>query len=129
MRRELLQDIFEQQFNDCQEILFKKAKEYSKDDEQLHNFNIAGVLTGVDPVRALGGMMVKHTISIYDMINEGAPATFSMDQWDEKITDHINYLILLKAAVFEDMWGSDDEEQPPLPLEEFFSNGSEKKKG
>ena len=29
-------------------------------------------------------------------------AAFDMDQWDEKITDCINYLILLKALVKEE---------------------------
>ena len=46
-------------------------------------------------------MMSKHVISLYDMCYSSL-LHFDMDQWDEKITDCINYLILLKALVKED---------------------------
>ena len=51
--------------------------------------------------KALAGMMVKHTVSIYDMINN-PDTTYDMDVWNEKITDHINYLLLLRAVVIEE---------------------------
>ena len=44
-------------------------------------------------------MMVKHTVSIFDMVESGKP--FDLALWDEKITDHINYLILIRAALVE----------------------------
>ena len=46
--------------------------------------------------------MVKHTASVYDLIRESDNSDFvNMRLWNEKITDHINYLLLLKAAVVE----------------------------
>ena len=93
--------VFEQQINRCEEVLFQKAAEYAIDDERLHNFKVASELLSCTPVRALGGMMVKHTTSVYDMIEAGEPTQYSVEMWDEKITDHINYLILLRAAVSE----------------------------
>ena len=48
-------------------------------------------------MQALGGMMVKHTTSVYDMIASGKEYPLSL--WNEKITDHINYLLLLKTTV------------------------------
>ena len=39
-------------------------------------------------------MSSKHFISLTDMINSGKE--FNKDVWDEKITDAINYLLLLK---------------------------------
>lgn len=45
-------------------------------------------------------MMVKHTVSIYDMVERGEQ--FPLEIWGEKITDHLNYLILLKAVLIED---------------------------
>ena len=42
------------------------------------------------------GMMSKHVVSLYDMCYSTL-LHFDMEQWDEKITDCINYLILLKA--------------------------------
>lgn len=54
--------------------------------------------------QAISGMMAKHTVSIYDMVESGKP--FELAQWDEKITDHICYLILLRAALVENIHGS-----------------------
>lgn len=60
-------------------------------------------MQGITPVGALSGMMCKHTVSIYDLINgyeEGR--AIEPELWDEKIIDSINYLILLRAALYED---------------------------
>ena len=46
-------------------------------------------------------MMSKHVVSLYDMCYSTL-LHFDMEQWDEKITDCINYLILLKALVKEE---------------------------
>ena len=52
-------------------------------------------------------MMAKHTTSVYDMVESGKP--YSLELWDEKITDHINYLILLRAALIDNT--NPDQEQ------------------
>ncbi len=114
MNSEQFSRIFDQQMQVCSDILFRKAGEYATDDNRLHNFDVAGALESIEPVQALGGMMAKHTVSVYDMIRAGNPGQFSMEQWDEKITDHINYLILLKAAVYEAVNG-DKATQTTLP--------------
>ena len=47
-------------------------------------------------------MMAKHTVSVYDLINDyDAGIETSVDMWDEKIGDHINYLLLLTAMIYE----------------------------
>lgn len=81
-----------------QDVLGTKADEYATHDA-LHNFKQAAHLTQSSPEEALAGMMAKHTVSIYDMISNGG--RFSMEKWDEKIIDNINYLILLKAIMVE----------------------------
>lgn len=94
--------LFEQTVEMCRSTLCAKADEYAEDDDRLHNFNIAAILQGNTPIEALGGMMVKHTVSIYDLIRRtGKGAEISDVMWDEKIMDSINYLILLRAAVAE----------------------------
>lgn len=90
--------VFKKQMQRCEEVLGLKSAEYATDDK-LHNFKIAAALQGLTPDQALGGMMAKHSVSIYDLI--GRNDHISMDLWDEKITDHINYLILLKAILVE----------------------------
>ena len=48
----------------------------------------------------LAGMMAKHIISLYDMCFDDV-GSYDMDTWEEKITDSLNYLFLLKAVVKE----------------------------
>lgn len=89
-------DIFEDQIERCRNVLGVKAEEYATED-RLHNFKQAANLQGISATKALGGMMSKHTISIYDMIKSGEKYSESM--WNEKIGDSINYLILLRALI------------------------------
>lgn len=85
----------------CLEVLCSKADEYATDD-RLHNFKVAAKLQNCTPISALGGMMCKHTVSVYDLIREyEAGKTISPEMWWEKIGDSINYLLLLSALVVE----------------------------
>ena len=45
-------------------------------------------------------MMAKHIVSLYDMCFDDG-RSYDMDTWEEKITDSLNYLFLLKAVVKE----------------------------
>ena len=91
--------IISAQIDHCESILCSKAKEYATAD-RLHNFKVAGALQGVSPVQALMGMMTKHTVSVADMCMSGE--SYPQELWDEKITDSINYLLLLSALVREE---------------------------
>ena len=93
--------ITDKRLEDCKRVLAGKASEYATSD-RLHNFKVAAVLSGENPIKALGGMMKKHTVSVYDLIeavNDGQDIPIEL--WDEKIGDHINYLLLLWALVVE----------------------------
>ena len=90
--------IFEQQVERSRSVLVSKAKEYATLD-RLHNFKVAASLEGKTPEQALAGMMAKHTVSVYDMAESGL--AYPIELWQEKITDHINYLFLLNAIVRE----------------------------
>lgn len=92
--------IFEETVEKSRSVLASKSKEYATEDK-LHNFKVAAITEGVSNRRALGGMMVKHTVSIYDLLRADECADLAM--WDEKIGDHINYLILLRALVIEEL--------------------------
>ena len=71
-------------------------------DEQvrLGAFKAAAALQHTTPQRALVGMLAKHIVSLYDMCF-AEEVVYPMDTWDEKITDSLNYLFLLKAIVKE----------------------------
>lgn len=100
MNSQHFEAVVEEQIRICKDVLIGKAKEYAQDDDRLHNFKNAAGMMGCDPKEALAGMMAKHTISIYDMCRDGEEHSIGL--WTEKITDHINYLLLLKAIVMEE---------------------------
>ena len=103
MNAETFNKVIREQIERCENTLCKKADEYATDD-RLHNFKVAAGLQDCLPTTALAGMMAKHTVSVYDMIRgleEGK--SYPLELWDEKIGDSINYLLLLAAAVREDI--------------------------
>lgn len=86
----------------CKEVLTRKKAEYARGTDRLHNFKRAAAARNVTPEAALMGMKVKHDISVEDMVNDIAfDQSHPMAQWQEKIGDAINYLILLMALVIE----------------------------
>ena len=68
MRTEQFEEVINNRIETCKSVLCSKAEEYATDD-RLHNFKIAGELQKCTPVKALGGMMAKHTVSVYDLID------------------------------------------------------------
>lgn len=76
-------------------VLIKKTAEYNLDDDRLSVFKRAGALQSESPEEALLGMLSKHIISIYDMVR--SQDLYSLEKWDEKCIDTINYMLLLLA--------------------------------
>jgi hypothetical protein len=102
MNRKRVELVIDCQLYLCLKTLNVKASEYTIDDtDRLHNFKKAAALQSCSQRVALGGMLAKHLISVYDMIEADECATMAM--WDEKITDSINYLLLLKAMAVEEL--------------------------
>ena len=85
----------------CAGILQQKTKEYTGDDtDRLGAFKAVAALQHTTPERALAGMLAKHIVSLYDMCFADS-VSYEESVWDEKITDSLNYLFLLKAVVKE----------------------------
>ena len=102
MTSEKFNQLLEETLDKCKNTLGVKAEEYATSD-RLHNFKIAATLQGCSPMTALAGMMAKHTVSVYDLIGRVEYGVdVPLELWDEKIGDHINYLILLSALVREE---------------------------
>lgn len=93
------QAVIDAQIDRSAGVLSAKSDEYATAD-RLHNFKVAASLRGVSTRNALAGMMAKHTVSIYDMCM--SDEDFTQEMWNEKITDHINYLLLLSAVVADE---------------------------
>lgn len=86
------------QLDYCRSLLISKGAEYAPDTmDRLSAFKIAGSLQNKSSKEALCGMLAKHVVSVYEMCrsNEAYPP----EKWVEKITDTINYMLILRAMI------------------------------
>lgn len=100
MDQKLYQQIIENMLKVCMDALISKNDEYATKTDMLHNFRISATLQGLSIRKALSGMMSKHTVSVYDMINNSK--SYDMKLWEEKIKDSINYLLILRCVLEEE---------------------------
>ena len=110
MTQAKLNELIEQQFDICRGLLQAKGKEYVFDEDRLLVFKKAGAIQSETPAQALCGMFAKHVVSIFDMCAE--KTNFSDEKWNEKLTDAINYLLLLKGVVWEEKYGQNQSNNP-----------------
>lgn len=84
-------------------VMCVKSAEYARGDDKLHNFKRAAWVSGKNPLVCLQGMKLKHDVSILDMLDdeEGTLDKYTREKWEEKISDDINYLILMLALLYE----------------------------
>ncbi len=102
MKSKEFEKCVETRYRKCIETLLKKSEEYADEFDRLHNFKVAAELQNCTPEKALAGMMCKHTVSIFDLINDLEEGkSIPLPLWEEKIGDSINYLFLLTALVEE----------------------------
>lgn len=120
MDSEQFEKIFDETVGRSHAVLVEKAKEYAKGD-RLHNFKKAAALKGETPREALMGMMVKHTVSIYDM--GCSTDVFTLAQWDEKLGDELNYLILLRAILIEELEQAQKPALNPISSDAALASG------
>jgi len=100
-----LSELLDSRFEKTRTTLGSKAEEYASENNRLHNFDVAARILDVTPEQALQGMMLKHIVSILDLVEwAGAePERITSQLVDEKIGDTINYLILLEALLLRRM--------------------------
>lgn len=85
----------------CLDVLETKGREYALGTDRLEHFKLAAEEQGCTPKQALWGMASKHFTSLNAMCKNGSG---DLPLWNEKITDSINYLLLLWALVEESPW-------------------------
>lgn len=83
-------------------VLYAKGKSYALNrGDRLEHFKSAAKYLNTTPREACLAQLTKHLVSIRDMVCANDGAVFSPEQWDEKIGDAINYLVLLRAIVID----------------------------
>lgn len=89
--------------NWCEKTLCAKGDEYARGGDRLWNFKVAARKLNCHPAEALAGMMVKHAVSVDDIIDGLAKGIVPPKELvAEKIGDSINYLLLLEGLVEEE---------------------------
>ena len=107
MNQKEFNEVIIRQTDRCKSMLVAKGAEYAPRAvkntavDRLAHFKKAAVVLNTTPKAALMGMLSKHLISVSDMCM--GEQQYSKEQWDEKITDSINYFLILCAIVEEEL--------------------------
>lgn len=85
------------------DTLITKGNEYQNgSDDVFHNFKVAARMRNITPEQALDGMLLKHLVSMQDIINNTSQDIIpDLESLDAKIGDVINYYILLEGLLVE----------------------------
>lgn len=107
MNQKEFNEVIIRQTDRCKSMLVAKGAEYAPRaakntaEDRVTHFKKAAVVLNTTPRAALMGMLSKHLISVSDMCM--GEQQYSKEQWDEKITDSINYFLILCAIVEEEL--------------------------
>ena len=95
--------LFNEQVERERRLLIAKNREYASGKDKLYNFKRAAEILRKTPETALWGMLMKHLVSIQDIVEgvERGCTSIAREVLDEKITDARNYLLLLQGLMYE----------------------------
>lgn len=105
MNRQTFDKIVTDQLNRSELLLTSKGHEYAEganeftEIDRLAHFKKAAALQDETAAEAALGMLAKHLVSVSDMVK--SRESYPLEKWDEKISDSINYLLILRAIVEE----------------------------
>lgn len=92
--------IVESTLQQIKDTLITKGKEYRRNEDVFHNFNEGAKRTGKTPEQVLQGFVLKHEISVNDMVQDIAlgimPTTEAVN---EKMNDILVYNLVLKGML------------------------------
>jgi hypothetical protein len=81
-------------------LLIKKGKEYRRNNDVYHNFNVGAKISGQTPEKVLQGFLLKHLISYQDILNDIEEEKLpSVQLVEEKFNDIITYFLIQKAQI------------------------------
>ena len=82
------------------ELLLVKGKEYRRNNDVYHNFNVGAKISGQIPEKVLQGFLLKHLVSYQDMLNDiEANKLPKIETVEEKMNDILVYFLIQKAQI------------------------------
>lgn len=94
--------IVDEQLKRSTDVLLAKQREYAPGEDRLHNFKLGANYLQCTPKQACLAYLTKHLCSVSDMV--GSNKEYAIEMWNEKITDSINYLLLLRGLIEEEAY-------------------------
>ena len=95
-----LNETIASQIEHCKRVLVIKGEEYVHGNDRLEHFKNSAQDQDITAKEALWGMLSKQLTSLKAMCKNDNTVT---ELWVEKITDSINYLLLLRCLVEEEV--------------------------
>lgn len=81
-------------------LLVEKGKEYRRNNNPYHNFEKGAQMTGLIPEKVLQGFLLKHLVSVDDMINDLEVGVLPKEsQVEEKFNDILVYFLIQKCQI------------------------------
>lgn len=101
-REQQFEEIIANTINELQELLLIKGKEYRRDNNPYHNFEIGAVIEQKTREEVLQGFLLKHLINVKDMRNDLKQGIFPTEnKVNEKYNDILIYFMIEKAMMIE----------------------------
>lgn len=86
----------------AKETLNTKNDIYARTSDRLSNFKTGATFLNITPEKCLFSYLTKHLSALHEFILRLDDNNLTdLAEWQEKISDSINYLILLEALITE----------------------------
>jgi hypothetical protein len=83
-------------------LLITKGKEYRRENNPFHNFERGSLMTNEPREKVLKGFLLKHVISVDDMINDLDKEILPQEaQVEEKFNDILVYYLIQKCMILD----------------------------
>lgn len=120
MTEKRFEEIVDNFLNKIRETLITKGKEYRRNNNPFHNFDVGAQRSGLIREKVLDGFLLKHEISIADITNDLEESILpKISTLDEKFGDNVIYLILKMASIIDKIEQYDEEKEH----QEYWSSG------
>jgi len=102
MTEKKFEEIVKKTLNQIKETLIIKGREYRRNNNPFHNFDVGSLKTGILREKVLDGFMLKHEISIDDIVNDIVLGKLpTKEMVEEKFGDILIYTIIKKASILD----------------------------